>query len=68
MIEVGEQTGALDGMLSKVAEFYDQEVESTVTNLTALLEPLMTVIMGIGVGTMVICLYLPMFSYIKLIH
>jgi len=68
MIEVGEQTGALDGMLSKVAEFYDQEVESTVTNLTALLEPLMTVIMGVGVGTMVICLYLPMFSYIKLIH
>jgi len=39
-----------------------------VTNLTALLEPLMTVIMGVGVGTMVICLYLPMFSYIKLIH
>jgi type IV pilus assembly protein PilC len=68
MIEVGEQTGALDAMLSKVAEFYDQEVESTVNNLTALLEPLLTVFMGAGVGTMVICLYLPMFSYIKLVH
>jgi type IV pilus assembly protein PilC len=68
MIEVGEQTGALDDMLDKVAEFYDQEVESTVNNLTALLEPLLTVFMGAGVGTMVICLYLPMFSYIKLVH
>jgi type IV pilus assembly protein PilC len=68
MVEVGEQTGALDGMLKKVAEFYDQEVEVTVNNLTALLEPILTVIMGIGVGMMVISLYLPMFSYIKLIH
>ena len=68
MIEVGEQTGALDSMLNKVAEFYDQEVESTVNNLTSLLEPLLTVFMGAGVGTMVICLYLPMFSYIKLVH
>jgi type IV pilus assembly protein PilC len=68
MIEVGEQTGALDAMLSKVAEFYDKEVESTVNNLTSLLEPLLTVFMGAGVGTMVICLYLPMFSYIKLVH
>jgi len=68
MIEVGEQTGALDGMLRKVGSFYDQEVEVTVNNLTALLEPLLTVIMGVGVGIMVISLYLPMFSYIKLIH
>ena len=55
-------------MLKKVGEFYDQEVEVTVNNLTALLEPLLTVVMGIGVGMMVISLYLPMFSYIKLIH
>lgn len=67
MVEVGEQTGALDGMLQKVAEFYDQEVQITVKNLTALLEPLLTVFMGIGVGAMVICLYLPMFDYIKLV-
>ncbi len=68
MIEVGEQTGALDAMLKKVAQFYDQEVEVTVNNLTALLEPLLTVVMGVGVGLMVISLYLPMFDYIKLIH
>jgi len=68
MVEVGEQTGALDGMLRKVGEFYDQEVEVTVNNLTALLEPLLTVVMGVGVGIMVISLYLPMFSYIKRIH
>jgi len=68
MIEVGEQTGELDGMLKKVAYFYDQEVEVTVNNLTALLEPLLTVFMGAGVGMMVIALYLPMFDYIKLVH
>jgi type IV pilus assembly protein PilC len=67
MIEVGEQTGALDGMLKKVGEFYDQEVEATVDNLTALLEPLLTVCMGVMVGAMVISLYLPMFDYIKLV-
>ena len=67
MIEVGEQTGALDEMLKKVGEFYDQEVEVTVNNLTALLEPLLTVMMGCMVGAMVICLYLPMFDYIKLV-
>jgi type IV pilus assembly protein PilC len=68
MIEVGEQTGALDAMLKKVGEFYDQEVALTVENLTSLLEPLLTVFMGAMVGAMVICLYLPMFNYIKLIH
>ncbi len=67
MIEVGEQTGDLDGMLKKVGEFYDQEVEVTVNNLTALLEPMLTVCMGVMVGAMVISLYLPMFDYIKLV-
>ena len=67
MVEVGEQTGALDGMLRKVADFYDGEIESMVNNLTSLLEPMLTVLMGAGVGTMVICMYLPMFSYIKAI-
>ncbi len=65
MVEVGEQTGALDGMLRKVAEFYDGEVANTVANLTSLLEPMLTVVMGAGVGIMVICMYLPMFDYIK---
>ena len=65
MIEVGEQTGALDAMLAKVAQFYDDEVENTVNNLTSMLEPVLTVVMGAGVGFMVISMYLPMFTYIK---
>jgi type IV pilus assembly protein PilC len=65
MVEVGEQTGALDTMLRKVADFYDGEVESTVSNLTSLLEPMLTVFMGAGVGVMVVSMYLPMFTYIK---
>jgi type IV pilus assembly protein PilC len=65
MIEVGEQTGALDHMLAKVSQFYDGEVETTVNNLTSMLEPLLTVIMGAGVGVMVVSMYLPMFTYIK---
>jgi type IV pilus assembly protein PilC len=65
MVEVGEQTGALDNMLHKVGEFYDGEVENTVNNLTSLLEPILTVVMGVMVGFMVICMYLPMFDYIK---
>jgi type IV pilus assembly protein PilC len=65
MVEVGEQTGALDSMLKKVGEFYDGEVENTVNNLTAMLEPFLTVVLGAGVGVMVISMYLPMFTYIK---
>ena len=65
MVEVGEQTGALDAMLSKVGEFYDGEVENTVGNLTSMLEPFLTVVLGAGVGVMVISMYLPMFTYIK---
>jgi len=65
MVEVGEQTGALDSMLKKVGEFYDGEVENTVNNLTAMLEPFLTVVLGAGVGVMVVSMYLPMFTYIK---
>jgi len=65
MIEVGEQTGALDQMLARVGAFYDGEVENTVNNMTSLLEPMLTVVMGAGVGVMVISMYLPMFDYIK---
>ena len=67
MIAVGEETGALDEMLDKIADFYDQEVTATVDALTSLIEPLMIVVMGTIVGGMVISLYLPMFNIIKLI-
>jgi type IV pilus assembly protein PilC len=64
MIAVGEETGALDELLEKIADFYDSEVEATVDALTSLIEPLLIVVMGISVGGMVIALYMPMFSII----
>ena len=67
MMAVGEETGAMDEMLDKIADFYDQEVEATVDTLTSLIEPLLIVVMGVAVGGMVISLYLPMFNIIKLI-
>jgi type IV pilus assembly protein PilC len=68
MVEVGEQTGALDEMLERVSEFYNGEVDQTVDNLTSILEPFLVIIMGAVVGSIIICLYLPMFDYIKLLH
>lgn len=62
MIAVGEQTGALDEMLSKIADFYDDEVDTAVEQLTAVIEPLMIVFMGVVVGGMLIAMYLPMFK------
>jgi len=67
MMAVGEETGALDTMLAKIAEFYQQEVEALVDSLTSLLEPILIVVLGSTVGAMVVCLYLPMFNIIKLI-
>ena len=67
MIAVGEETGALDAMLNKVADFYEVEVATAVDGLTSLIEPLMMVTLGIVVGAMVIALYLPMFNVITLV-
>ena len=67
MMAVGEETGALDALLRKVATFYEQEVERTVEALTSLLEPLLIVVLGSAVGAMVVSLYLPMFDIIKLV-
>ena len=67
MMTVGEDTGALDGMLHKIAEFYDQEVESTTESLTALIEPLMIAFMGAVVGSMIVALYMPIFKIFDLI-
>ncbi|MEO2105010.1 MAG: type II secretion system F family protein [Actinomycetota bacterium] len=68
MIAVGEETGAIDEMLEKISEFYDQEVEATTESLTALLEPLMIAVLGAVVGGMVIALYMPMFKIFELIQ
>jgi type IV pilus assembly protein PilC len=62
MINVGESTGALDDMLLKIADFYDDEVDNSVTNLTTMLEPMMMVFLGTTIGYIVIALYLPIFK------
>ncbi|MEO1367168.1 MAG: type II secretion system F family protein, partial [Acidobacteriota bacterium] len=64
MIAVGEQTGALDAMLSKIADFYEDEVDAAVSGLMKLIEPIMIVFLGVIIGTIVIAMYLPMFSII----
>jgi type IV pilus assembly protein PilC len=64
MIAVGEQTGALDAMLSKIADFYEDEVDQAVANLLTLLEPVMILFLGITVGGIVISMYLPLFDLI----
>jgi type IV pilus assembly protein PilC len=67
MISVGEDTGALDAMLDKVADFYDQEVKSTTEQLTSMIEPVMIAVLGGIVGSMIVALYMPMFKIFDLI-
>ena len=62
MIAVGESTGALDSMLSKIADFYDEEVDQAVENMTALIEPFMLVFLGVVIGGLVVSMYLPIFQ------
>jgi type IV pilus assembly protein PilC len=65
MIGVGEQTGALDAMLSKIADFYEEEVDQAVANMLTLMEPIMILFLGITVGGIVIAMYLPLFDLIS---
>ena len=67
MIAVGEQTGALDAMLSKIADFYDDEVDSAVGNLTSLMEPMIMVFLGVVIGGVVIAMYLPIFKLVSVV-
>ena len=62
MISVGESTGALDAMLEKIADFYDEEVDQAVENLTAMIEPMMIVVLGVIIGGLVVAMYLPIFQ------
>lgn len=62
MISVGEATGGLDEMLNKIADFYDEEVDTAVENLTAAMEPMIMVVLGLGIGGLVVSMYLPIFS------
>lgn len=65
MISVGEQTGGLDEMLTKIADFYDDEVDAAVGGLLALLEPIMIVFLGVVVGGMIVAMYLPIFDMVN---
>ncbi len=67
MVAVGESTGALDAMLSKIADFYDDEVDAAVSNLTAMMEPVLMIFLGTTVGFIVVAMYLPIFKLITLI-
>jgi len=67
MISVGEATGALDTMLGKIADFYDDEVDTAVANLTALLEPMLMVFLGIVIGGVVVAMYLPIFKLVTVV-
>ena len=62
MIAVGETTGALDSMLQKIADFYEDEVDNAVANLTALMEPMVILFLGVVIGGLVISMYLPIFK------
>jgi len=67
MMRVGEETGEMDAMLAKVADFYEREVDDTVSALTSLIEPLLIVVMGVTVGSILIALYLPIFNIAGLV-
>ncbi len=68
MIAVGEQTGGMDEMLSKIADFYDDEVDAAVSTLLSLMEPIMIVVLGVIVGGMVVAMYLPIFDMVNAVQ
>ena len=67
-IAVGEQTGGLDEMLSKIADFYDEEVDAAVSGLLSMMEPVMIVFLGVVVGGMVVSMYLPIFDMMNAVQ
>jgi type IV pilus assembly protein PilC len=68
MITAGEQTGKVDNMLERISDFLDEEIETTLAGLTSLIEPLLIVFLGVIVGGMVICMYLPIFKMATIVN
>ena len=62
MVSIGEESGALDSMLSKVADFYEEEVDTAVESLSSLMEPIIMVVLGTLIGGLVVAMYLPIFK------
>jgi type IV pilus assembly protein PilC len=67
MVKVGEETGELEKMLSKIADFYEDEVDAAVESLTSIIEPIMMIGVGVMVGIIIISMYLPMFKMLQLV-
>ena len=67
MVKIGEETGELEKMLSKVADFYEDEVDASIQALTSIIEPMMMVGVGVMVGIIIISMYLPMFKLLSLV-
>jgi len=67
MVKIGEETGELDAMLGKIADFYEEEVDASIAALTSIIEPIMIILVGIMVGTIILSMYLPMFKLLTLI-
>ena len=67
MVKIGEETGELDKMLGKIADFYEDEVDTSIQSLTSIIEPVMMIGVGLMVGTIVISMYLPMFKMLTLV-
>ena len=68
MVSAGEQTGKVDVMLEKISDFYDEEIEATLSGLTSLIEPLLIVFLGVVVGSIVICMFLPIFKLNQIVQ
>jgi type IV pilus assembly protein PilC len=68
MVKIGEETGELEKMLGKIADFYEDEVDAAIQSLTSIIEPLLMIGVGILVGTIVISMYMPMFKMLQLVH
>ena len=62
MTSIGEESGALDDMLNKIAEFYEEEVDAAVASLSSLMEPIIMVVLGVIIGTILVAMYLPLFN------
>jgi type IV pilus assembly protein PilC len=68
MVKIGEETGELDAMLGKIADFYEEEVDASISALTSIIEPIMIILIGAMVGTIILAMYLPMFKLISLVN
>jgi type IV pilus assembly protein PilC len=66
-VKIGEETGELDAMLGKIADFYEEEVDASIQALTSIIEPIMIILVGAMVGVIILSMYLPMFKLVTLV-